>query len=98
MFDAAQITAPISLAGRPQRAMASRAAVTAISASTDSSSLERSGITGRISSGSTMPDLFTTNRDLMPDALVMNSGEEGASASTVPAAISSAWAALKRST
>ena len=78
--------------------MASRAAMTAISARTDSSSLDRSGITGRMISGSTMPDRSTTNRDLMPEALVMNSGEEGARASTVPAAISAAWVELKRST
>jgi hypothetical protein len=34
----------------------------------------------------------------MPDAFSMNSGEEGASATTSPAAIASALAALKRST
>ncbi len=60
MLEAAQITAPISEAGLPQRAMASLAASTAISASTDSSSLERSGIWGRIRSGSISPDLSTT--------------------------------------
>ena len=98
MFEAAQITAPISLTGLPQRAMACSAALTAISARIDSSSFERSGITGRIRSGSMMPSLFITKRDLMPEAFSMNSGEEGARAITSPAAMASALAALNRST
>ncbi len=98
MFEAAQITAPISLTGLPQRAMASSAARTAISARTESSSFDRSGMIGRMTSGSTRPDLSTTNRDLMPEAFSMNSAEEGVRASVSPAAIASALAALKRST
>ena len=88
----------ISLAMFTHVAAAAPGHITAISASTESSSLDRSGMIGRMISGSTSPLLSTTKRDLMPDALVMNSGEEGASASTAPAAISSAWAALKRAT
>ncbi len=60
MFEAAQITAPISLAGLPQAARASLAAATAISARTDNSSLERSGMSGRMTLGSITPDLSTT--------------------------------------
>ena len=60
MFEAAQITAPISPAGLPQRSIACFAAATAISASTEISSLDRSGMFGRITSGSTRPVLSTT--------------------------------------
>jgi hypothetical protein len=98
MLDAAQITASISLAGLPQRESASFAASTAISASTDSDSFGRSAMLGAIRSGSTRPVLSTTKRLLMPEAFSMNSGEDGASAWTSPAAIASAFAALKRST
>ena len=56
------------------------------------------GISGRITSGSRMPDLLTTKRDWMPEALTMNSLEECASGCTVPAAIASALRALKLST
>ena len=98
MLEAAQITASISDAGLPQRAMASRAASTAISARIESSSFDRSGMFGAIRSGSTRPVLSTTNRDLMPDAFSMNSAEEGISAATSPAAMASALASLNRAT
>src|SRR5690554_3573228 len=75
MLEAAQMTAPISLTGLPQRAMASCAAFTAISASTESWSLERSGMCGTMRSGSRMPDFSTTKRDLMPEAFSTTSAE-----------------------
>ena len=77
--------------------MASRAAATAISAITEIWSLGRSGMIGRMISGSTMPVLSTTWREAMPDAFRMNSGDEVAMACASPAAMASALAALKRS-
>ncbi len=60
MLADAQITASISEAGLPQASIACLAAATAISASTEISSLPRSGILGRMTSGSIRPDLSTT--------------------------------------
>ena len=87
-----------AMAVEVQAAIACFAASTAISASTESSSLDRSGMFGAIRSGSTRPVLSTTKRDLMPDAFSMNSAEEGVSAWTSPAAMAAAFAALNRST
>ncbi len=47
-------------------------------------------------SGSRMPALSITKRDLMPEAFSMNSTEEGVSAAISPAAMASALSALKR--
>ncbi|OIQ67499.1 hypothetical protein GALL_509220 [mine drainage metagenome] len=98
MLEAAQITASIWPTSLPQRAMASRAAATPISARMEISSFGRSGMAGRMTVGSTMPDLFTTWRDLMPEAFSMNSTEEGVSAAISPAAMASACSALKAET
>ena len=91
------MTAPISLTGLPQAAMASCAAFTAISARIDSSSLDRSGRLGAMRAGSRMPALSSTKRLLMPEAFSMNSTEDGVRASISPAAMASAWLPLKRS-
>jgi hypothetical protein len=98
MFEAAQITASIWLASLPQRAMASRAAATPISAITEISSLGRSGMRGVITAGSMTPALSTTNRDLIPEAFSMNSTEEGVRASTSPASMALACSVLKLAT
>ena len=97
MFEAAHSTAPIRLRGLPQRSSASCAAFTAISARIEISSFGRSGMTGRITAGSRMPDFCTTKRDLMPEAFSMNSAEEGGIASTRPSAMAAAFSALNRS-
>ena len=97
MFEAAQMTAPISLTGLPQAAIASRAAETDISAIRDSSSLERSGRLGAIRAGSMIPVLSITNRLLMPEAFSMNSTDDGVRAWTSPPAISAAWSAFQPS-
>jgi hypothetical protein len=60
MFEAAQITAPISDTGLPQRAIACLAASTAISARIEICSFGRSGRIGRMTSGSMIPALFIT--------------------------------------
>ena len=96
MFEAAHRTAPIPETGLPQAAMACCAALTAISARMDSSSLERSGRFGAMRAGSRTPALSSTKRDLMPEAFSMNSTEEGVSSATSPSRISAAWSALKR--
>ena len=98
MLLAAQSTASMRSAGLPQASIACRAALTAISASTDSSSFGRSARRGAITAGSSTPALSITKRLLMPEAFSMNSGEDGCSASTAPAAMSAACSALKWAT
>ncbi|MNN96189.1 hypothetical protein D3C81_2151330 [compost metagenome] len=84
----------ISAGVRPARASASRAAATAISACSDSSSSPRSGMRETMRAGSRMPSFSITKRDLMPDAFSMKATLDRSSAVTVPAAIASALSAL----
>ena len=91
MLDAAQITAPMSSGFRPAACIASRAAITAISASTEICSFGRSGIRGAMMSGSITPALSITKRDLMPDAFSMNSTEECVFGSIRPDLISASF-------
>ena len=94
MFEAAHSTASTSFGSRPAASSAWRAAFTAISASTEISSLGRSGMRGAITAGSVTPCLSTTKRDLMPDAFSMNSTELCGLGSTSPAAMAAAWSAF----
>ena len=98
MFDAATSTASMSSAVTFACSMACLAAITPISHMTEGSSFERGRRRGTIRSGSIMPDLFITKRDLIPDAFSMNSTLEWPLASNSPAAIASAFSALYRST
>ena len=88
------MTASISAAVRPAFSKAFVAALTAISAMTDNSSSPRAGRTGCIISGSSTPDLLSTWRRSMPEALRMNSSEDMASGSIVPAAMAAAFASF----
>jgi hypothetical protein len=75
MFEAAQSTASTSFASRPAALSASLAALTPISAITDSSVSGRSDQRGVMISGSSSGALLITWRDFIPLAFSMNSAE-----------------------